>query len=133
MVTRTSQWHELPELLQLRKILERMTAIPISANSSTDKVTKYANLDIQFHLEIGRLSGNAIMTSFLKELLHEFKARLDRIRWSDCRREKSHARIYSALVKGNVEQARGEIRDHIRTVYDSLLDEMRNSPAMNRR
>ena len=129
MVARAAQRRELPELFQLRQILEEMAAIPLTVESS-----KYAELDVQFHLEIGRLSGNAVMTSLLESLLQEVKPHLDRIRWSDNRREEaneSHARVYSALVAGDVEQAQSEIRDHIRTAYNSLLNEMRQPPAMN--
>ena len=129
MVARAAQRRELPELFQLRQILEAMSVIP-----PADETTEYADLDIQFHLEIGRLSGNSVMTSLLEILLVELKPRLSRIRWSDNRREEanhSHARIYSALVAANVESAQSEMRDHIRTAYDSLLHEMREPPAMN--
>ena len=129
MVVRAAQRRELPELFKQRQILAEMAATEL-----TDETTHYAELDIQFHLEIGRLSGNSVMTSLLKILLQELKPHLDRIRWSDNRREQSndsHARIYSALVAGDVEQAESEMRDHIRTAYDSLLDEMRRPPTMN--
>lgn len=85
-------------------------------------------------LEIGRLSGNSVMTSLLRIILLEVRPHLDRIRWSGNRRaetNESHARIYSALAAGDGEQAQSEMRDHIRTAYNSLLDEMRQPPAMN--
>ena len=84
--------------------------------------------------EIGRLSGNSVMTSLLRVILLEVRPHLDRIRWSGNRRaetNESHVRIYSALAAGDGEQAQSEMRDHIRTAYNSLLDEMRQPPAMN--
>jgi DNA-binding GntR family transcriptional regulator len=74
------------------------------------------------------------MTSLLRILLIEIRPHLDRIRWSGNRRaetSESHARIYSALAAGDSEQAQSEMRDHIRAAYNSLLDEMREPPAMN--
>ena len=129
MVSRAAQRRELPELFQLRQILEVMAAIPIAIESP-----EFIELDIRFHLEIGRLSGNSVMTAVLAALLRELQPSLARIRWSENRREEtnnSHARIYSALVAGDEEQAKKEMRDHIRTAYDSLLDELRDPPTMN--
>ena len=129
MVARAAQRRELSELFRLRQILADMADIPLEAESP-----EYAQLDVEFHLEIGRLSGNTVMTSLLRILLVKVRPHLDRIRWSDNRRaetNESHARIYSALVAGDAEQAQSEMRDHIRTAYDSLLDEMRQPPAMN--
>ena len=128
MVARAAQRRELAELFQLRRILEAMAVVPPS-----DETGKYAELDVQFHLEIGRLSGNSVMTSLLDILLRELKPHLSRIRWSGNQREAtndSHARIYSALVAADIELARSEMRDHIRSAYDSLLDEMREVPSM---
>lgn len=129
MIARASQRCELPEMFRLRQVLEEMAAVPVKTNAP-----EYVELDIKFHLEIGRLSGNTVMTSLLGVLLQELKPHLARIRWSEDRRSEtnnSHARIYSALVAGEVEQAQREMKDHIRTAYDSLLDELRDPPAMN--
>ena len=129
MVARAAQRRELSELFRLRQILTDMADIPLEVESP-----EYAELDVEFHLEIGRLSGNSVMTSLLKMLLLEVRPHLDRIRWSDNRRaetNESHARIYSALVAGDVERAQSEMRNHIRAAYNGLLDEMREPPAMN--
>ncbi|MDG2383925.1 MAG: FCD domain-containing protein [Pirellulaceae bacterium] len=129
MVARAAERRELPELLRLRQILEDMAAIPISTASP-----KFAELDIEFHVEIGRLSGNSLMAALLDSLLRKLQPNLARIRWSENRREQtkgSHARIYSALVAGDAEQATREMRDHIRPAYNSLLDELRDPPPMN--
>lgn len=129
MVARAAERRELSELFQLRQILADMADIPLG-----DESPEYAKLDVEFHLEIGRLSGNAVMTSLLRILLLDVRPHLDRIRWSENRRaetNESHARIYAALAAGDAEQAQNEMRMHIRAAYDSLLDEMRRPPAMN--
>lgn len=129
MVARAAQRRELSDLFRLRQILTDMANCPVDTESND-----YAKLDVEFHLEIGRLSSNSVMTSLLKILLLEIRPHLDRIRWSGNRRKEtneSHARIYSALAKGDAELAQSEMRDHIRSAYDSLLDEMRKPPAMN--
>lgn len=129
MVARAAQRRELSELFRLRKLLADMAAIPLEVESA-----EYAELDVEFHLEIGRLAGNAVMTSLLKILLQEIRPHLTQIRWSQNRRldaNESHARIYSALVAGDADLAKSEMRQHIRTAYDSLLEEMREPPAMN--
>jgi len=129
MVARAAQRRELSELFRLRKILSDMAEIPLE-----DESPEYARLDVEFHLEIGRLSGNAVMTSLLRVLLVDVRPHLDRIRWSGNRRAQTneqHAQIYAALAAGDVEQAQSEMCDHIRAAYNSLLNEMRQPPAMN--
>jgi DNA-binding GntR family transcriptional regulator len=69
--------------------------------------------------------------SLLSVFLFEIRPRWDRIRWSDntqSETNKQHARIYSALATGNVEQAQSGMRDHIRAGYNSLLDECDRYP-----
>ncbi len=130
-VARASRRRELPDLFTLRQLLEEMVTIPV-----TEVSPEYVELDIRFHLEIGRLSGNLVMTSLLEVLLRELMPHLAKIRWSLERRQEtndSHARIYSALVAGDVEKAEAEMRDHIRTAFNSLLDEMRDPPKMHGR
>lgn len=128
-VARACRRRELPDLFRLRQLLEEMVAIPV-----TEESPEYVELDIQFHLEIGRLSGNMVMTSLLGILLRELKPHLARIRWSLERRRETnaaHARIYSALVAGDTALAEREIRDHLRAAFNTLLDKMRDPPAMN--
>ncbi|MEX2168537.1 MAG: FCD domain-containing protein [Pirellulales bacterium] len=130
-IARASRRRELPDLFRLRQILEEMAAIPVTEQAPE---TEYVDLDIQFHLEIGRLSGNTVMTSMLRVLLEELIPHLGRIRWSAQRREEtnaSHARMYRTLVAGDVEAAQDEMRAHIRTAYSSLLEELREPPSMN--
>jgi GntR family transcriptional repressor for pyruvate dehydrogenase complex len=128
-IERAVRKRELPDLFTLRQLLESMGTVPV-----TEESPEYVQLDIQFHLEIARLSGNAVMTSVLAVLLRELAPHLNRIRWSVERRHAtnaSHARIYSSLVAGDCDWAQREIRDHVRTAFNSLLDEMRDPPPMN--
>jgi GntR family transcriptional repressor for pyruvate dehydrogenase complex len=128
-IARASRRRELPDLFKLRQLLEAMTTLPV-----TEESPEFVELDIQFHLEIARLSGNGVMTALLGLLLRELKPHLLRIRWSIERRQEtnaSHARIYSALVAADVEQAQREVRDHLRTAFNSLLVEMLHPPKMN--
>ncbi len=129
MVARAAERRELSELFRLRQILADMAEIPLE-----DESPEYAELDVEFHLEIGRLSGNDVMTSLLRVLLVDVRPHLDRIRWSDNRRAETneqHARIYAALAAGDIEKAQQDMREHIRAAYNSLLDEMRQPPSMN--
>lgn len=128
-VARAARRRELPGLFKLRRLLEAMAAIPV-----TEESPEYVDLDVQFHLEIARLSGNDVLMTLLGLLFGEIKPHLARIRWSVERRletNASHARIYSALVAGDVELAQREVRDHLQTAFNSLLDEMRDPPEMN--
>ena len=126
MVAKAAERRELSELLRLRQILAE---IPVE-----DESPEYARLDVEFPLEIGRLSGNTVMMELLSVLLAQVRPHLDQIHWSDNRRAESnelHARIYSALAAGDAEQAQSEMRDRIRAAYNGLLDELRRPPAMN--
>jgi GntR family transcriptional repressor for pyruvate dehydrogenase complex len=129
MVAKAAERRELSELFRLRQILADMAEIPLE-----DESPEYARLDVEFHLEIGRLSGNTVMTSLLRVLLVDVRPHLDRIRWSDNRRAETneqHARIYASLAEGDAEKAQCEMREHIRAAYNSLLNEMREPPVMN--
>lgn len=126
MVAKAAERRELSELLRLRQILAE---IPVE-----DESPEYARLDVEFPLEIGRLSGNTVMMELLSVLLAQVRPHLDQIHWSDNRRAESnelYARIYSALAAGDAEQAQSEMRDRIRAAYNGLLDELRQHPAMN--
>jgi GntR family transcriptional repressor for pyruvate dehydrogenase complex len=126
-VAQASKRCELPDLFKLRQILDDMAAMPVTVEEPA-----YVDLDVQFHLEICRLSRNAVMTSMLEVLMQELRPQLIKIRWSNQRRgdtDASHARIYSAIVARDVEAGQAEMRAHLRTAYNSLLDEIRKPPA----
>ena len=129
MVGKAAERRELSELFRLRQILADLAEIPLEGESP-----EYARLDVEFHLELGCLFGNAVMASLLRVRLVDVRPHLDRIRWSDNRRAESneqHARIYAALAEGDAEQAQWEMREHIRAAYNKFLNEMREPRVMN--
>ena len=102
MVAKAAERRELSELLRLRQILAE---IPVE-----DESPEYARLDVEFPLEIGRLSGNTVMMELLSVLLAQVRPHLDQIHWSDNRRAESnelYARIYSALAAGDADPGLG--------------------------
>lgn len=129
MVAKAPERRELSEWFRPRQILADMAEIPLK-----DESPEYARLDVEFHLKIGRLSGNAVMTSLLRVLLVNVRPHLNRIRWSDNRRAETneqHVRIYAALAEGDARNSQCEMREHIRAADNSLLNEMREPPEMN--
>ena len=71
------------------------------------------------------------MAAMLCALLSELAPELQKLRWSPqrhVRTDESHARLYSALVAGNVEQAQAEIHLHLQEAYNTLLDQIRQPP-----
>ena len=110
----------------MRRILERMAPIPVDARSAN-----YTRLDVRFHLEIARLADNTVLAAVLGSLMEELEPYLLRVSWSPERRrrtDESHALLYSALVDGDIEAARDQMRAHVRDAYESLLDEVRRPP-----
>lgn len=121
---------QLQDLFPLRRILEEMAAIPIEKRRAN-----YVSLDIRFHVEVARLSGNVVLMSVLCLLMEELKPRLLSIPWAPDRRrwtDESHARLYSALVEKDPEAAQAEVRTHLGYAYNSLLSELRQPPAVRR-
>ena len=119
---------EIQDLFPLRQILEEMASMPPG-----ERDDRYTQLDIEFHLEIARLSGNAVLVAMLHTLLEELTPYLRDISWSAERHaqtDQSHAGLYSALVKGDVQVAKNEIRTHLQVAYNTLLDQLRELPKM---
>jgi len=130
LIAQAARKRELQDLFPLRRILEDMASIPPEERSE-----RYVQLDIEFHLEIARLSGNAVMAAILCTLMEELAPHLQELRWSPQRRartDESHARLYTALVDGDVELVQSEIRAHLQDAYNSLLDRIRQPPQVDR-
>jgi DNA-binding FadR family transcriptional regulator len=128
LIARAVRERDLQDLFLLRRILEGMVAIPIDERSAN-----YVRLDVQFHLEIAQLSGNAVMASMLRTVMEEFEPHLLRLRWWPERRvrtDDSHARLYSNLVAGDVAAAQDEVRTHMQEAYNSMLAELRQPPKL---
>jgi len=120
---------ELQDLFPLRRTLENMTSMPLG-----QRTKRYTQLDVEFHLEIARLSGNAIMAAMLRTLMEELVPLLQGIGWSEKRSlqtDESHGRLYSALVAGNVEAAQSEVRAHLQVAYDALLSQVSEPPTIS--
>ncbi|MDC0935849.1 FCD domain-containing protein [Pirellulales bacterium] len=126
-ITLAASKRELQDLFPLRQILEEMASMP-----SNERDERYTQLDIEFHLEIARLSGNTVLVAMLCTLLEELTPYLLDISWSAERHaqtDASHARLYSVLVDGDAQVARNEIRTHLQVAYNTLLEEIREPPG----
>ena len=121
LIAQAARKREIEDLFSLRDILEQMASIPPKKQGED-----YVRLDIEFHLEISRLSGNAVMAAMLCAVMEELAPHLKELRWSAMRHtDKSHARLYSALVAGDASLAQDETRNHLQHAYQSLLDRIR--------
>jgi len=119
---------ELQELYSLRQILEEMASIPPGERDGS-----YTQLDIEFHLEVARLSGNTFLLAMLRTLLEVLTPYLREMGWTPERyaiTDQSHANLYSALVDGDVQVAKDEIRTHLQVAYNTLLQQLREPPEM---
>ena len=128
LIAQTARKREIEDLFSLRDILEQMASIPPKQRGKD-----YVRLDIEFHLEIARLSGNAVTAAMLCAVMEELAPHLNELRWSAKRHsdtEKSHARLYSALVAGDASLAQEETRNHLQHAYQSLLDRIRQPPKV---
>ena len=128
LIAQAARKREIEDLFSLRDILDQMASIPPKQRGED-----YVHLDIEFHLEIARLSGNAVMAAILCAVMEELAPHLKELRWSAKRHldtHKSHAQLYSALVAGDASQAQEEIRNHLRHAYQSSLDRIRQPPKV---
>ncbi len=128
LIAEAARKRETEDLFSLRDILEQMAAIPPKRRAED-----YVLLDIEFHLEIARLSGNAVMAAMLCAVMEELSPHLKELRWSEKRHtdtDKSHARLDSALVAGNGQLAQEETRRHLQHAYQTLLDRTRQPPRV---
>ncbi len=128
LISQAARKRELQDLFPLRRILEEMATIPPKLRGE-----QYVRLDIDFHLEIARLSGNAVMAAMLWTLMEELEPHLLSLQWSSerhARTDESHARLYSTLVAGDVSAAQIETRTHLQDAYQTLLNQIRQPPRL---
>jgi GntR family transcriptional repressor for pyruvate dehydrogenase complex len=124
---RAAERRRLEDLLPVRRALEAMAAVP-----ETERREEYVEHDIRFHIEIARLAGNTVLTTVQQTLLELLRPYLAALPWNAERRERtdrSHAAIYAALVAGDAEAARSEMRVHLSMANDSLLRDVQTPPA----
>jgi len=127
-VAAAARRRSLEDLCSLREILEEMASLP-----SADRGERYVQLDFAFHLEIARLAGNTVLEAMLEVVLRQLTSLLQGLTWSPRRHaatDRSHARLYAALVAGEAEQGQQEIRGHLRHAYQALLNRLRLPPVL---
>lgn len=123
---RSAERRRLEDLLPVRRALESMLQIPPTATRPD-----YVDLDIRFHIEIARLSGNDVLFTVQKSLMELLRPHLNDVPRDLERRavtDRSHIAIYEALVSGNAEKARNEMREHLSLAYDSMLRDLQEAP-----
>lgn len=127
---RAAERRRLEDLLPVRRALELMLQLPPDA-ARAEHVTH----DVRFHLEIARLSGNLVLFSIQRTLMELLRPHLNEVPRDLQRRtqaDRSHAAIYEALVAGDADKARIEMRDHLSLAYDGLLRDIQQVPSLQR-
>lgn len=128
LVGRAAERRRLEDLLPIRQALEALLQ-----SSTTETRSEYVDWDIRFHMEIARLAGNSMLQSMQDTLMEMLRPHLTEIPGDQKRREvadHSHVAIYEALVSGNAEKARNEMRDHLSLAYESLLRDVQAVPII---
>ena len=124
---RAADRRRLEDLLPLRRVLETMNGLPENAPRA-----EYVEQDVRFHVEIARLAGNGVLLTVQQALLELLRPHLVQLPWTRERRQctdGSHAAIYAAVVAGDAESARAEMREHLSMAYDNLLRDVQSLPA----
>jgi GntR family transcriptional regulator, transcriptional repressor for pyruvate dehydrogenase complex len=121
------------DLLELRMAIEGDAAAKVASNKSSDDWQSLANrlaamdaahlleefsiLDIDFHMEVLRLSGNALFVSLGKALRDRYvRFVIDSYRTGERLREQTmaeHQQICEAIMSGNPALAREAARKHV--------------------
>lgn len=125
---RAAERRRLEDLLPVRRALEAMLRLPPDAGRA-----EYVAHDVRFHVEIARLSGNLVLFSIQRTLMELLRPHLSQAPLDPDRRTKtdrSHVAIYEALVAGDADKARSEMREHLSLAYDGLLRDIQEVPAL---
>ena len=125
---RAAERRQLEDLLPIRRALEGMLQL-------TDPTARqeYVDLDLRFHLEIARLSGNSVLFSMHQTMMELLRPHLNEVPRDLQRKsvtDRSHIAIYEALVAGSADRARAETREHLSLAYDSMLRDIQESPTV---
>lgn len=126
---RAAERRRLEDLLPVRRALEAMLQLA-DANARQE----YVDLDIRFHLEIARLSGNSVLFAIQQTLMELLRPHLNEVPRDLQRKlitDRSHIAIYEALVAGSAERARAEMREHLSLAYDSMLRDIQAPPTVD--
>jgi GntR family transcriptional repressor for pyruvate dehydrogenase complex len=116
----------LEDLLPVRQAIEEMVRHRKDPARATDA-------DIEFHLGIARTAGNPVLETIQRALLTLLRPCIQRVKshqpleWR-LRGERSHEAIYRAILEGDAERARAEMRDHLGLARTTLLERVQ-APA----
>jgi len=114
----------LEDLLLVREAFETRRDISNRDDCSESNREQIIDYDVQFHLGMASLAENPVLEMILKSLLGILRPHLIQLSWDEIHKEKtdlSHQKLYQALVDGDAETARNEMRVHLGMAYDSLL------------
>lgn len=128
LVGRAAERRRLEDLLPVRRALDGMLHLPPEATRA-----EHVDCDIRFHVEIARLAGNLALFAVQRTLMELLRPHLNEVPRGLHRRaiaDRSHLAIYEALVSGDAEKARTEMRDHLSLAYDGLLRDIQELPAV---
>lgn len=126
LVGRTAERRRLEELVPARRALEALMRLPLDAPRA-----EYVAVDLEFHSELAKLSGNALLAGIQATLMQLLRPHLLAVPPTVQQRsnaDRSHAAIYSAVVDGDADRARREMREHLSLAYDSLLRDLQQPP-----
>jgi GntR family transcriptional regulator, transcriptional repressor for pyruvate dehydrogenase complex len=116
------------DLLPVRHALESLLALPVDAPRA-----EHVAPDIVFHTELAKVGGNALLAGIqatLMELLRPYLLDVPPSAEHRTTADRSHAAIYTAVVDGDAERARNEMRAHLSLAYDSLLRDLQRPPQV---
>lgn len=126
---RAAEHRRLEDLLPVRLALEALLHLPLDAPRAD-----YVDCDIRFHIEIARPSGNQVLFAVQRTLMELLRPHLVDVPQDLQRRattDRSHIALYEALVAGDGQRARNEMREHLSLAYDSMLRDIQEVPPLN--
>ena len=118
----------LEDLLPVRRHLEAL----LDASNRTD-LSVYVEHDVRFHVEIARLSDNAVLLAMEQLLMEAIRPHLCEVRRTSesiQAANRSHADLFAALVSGDAAAAQREMRVHCELAYRGLLNEIQRPVAL---
>jgi len=129
LVGRAAERRRLEELVPARRALEGLTRLSLEVPR-----TEHVAFDLEFHSELAKLSGNPILAGIQATLMQLLRPHLLAVPPTAQHRtcaDRSHAAIYAAVVDGDADRARREMREHLSLAYDSLLRDLQRPPQQS--
>jgi len=119
------------DLLPARQLLDAMLQLPNDTSRP-----EYVAIDFRFHAELARLAGNGVLAATQRTLTDLLASHFSGVPDSLERRldsERLHVAIYSAVVAGDVAQARQAMHEHLSNVYQYLHGFVQRPPIVQPR